>query len=57
MTADPDVATAALHAAGQDCEALNEAIAAAAFLDKIPGDHRQKLRGKSIDKEEGNSSP
>ena len=57
MTSDPDVATAALHAAGQDCEALNEAIAAAAFLDKIPGDHRQKLRGRSIDEEEGNSSP
>jgi hypothetical protein len=38
-------AVAALHAAGDDLEALREAIAAAAFLDATPGDARQKLRG------------
>lgn len=43
---DPDAATALLHAAGDDREALAEAIAAAAFLDATPGDHRQKLRGR-----------
>ncbi len=42
---DPTAATALLHAAGDDREALAEAIAAAAFLDATPGDHRQKLRG------------
>ncbi|KAG2446089.1 hypothetical protein HXX76_000689 [Chlamydomonas incerta] len=41
---DPDSAVALLHAAGDDVEALAEAIAEAAFLDATPGDHRQKLR-------------
>ncbi|KXZ49882.1 hypothetical protein GPECTOR_19g333 [Gonium pectorale] len=41
---DPDAAVALLHAAGDDREALAEAIAEAAFLDATPGDHRQKLR-------------
>ncbi|EFJ50619.1 hypothetical protein VOLCADRAFT_116798 [Volvox carteri f. nagariensis] len=41
---DPDSAVALLHAAGDDQEALAEAIAEAAFLDTTPGDHRQKLR-------------
>ncbi|KAJ9505086.1 hypothetical protein QJQ45_030476 [Haematococcus lacustris] len=37
-------AVASLHSAGDDQEALEEAIQAAAFLDAIPGDDRQKLR-------------
>ncbi|GIL53405.1 hypothetical protein Vafri_9027 [Volvox africanus] len=41
---DPDSAVALLHAAGDDREALSEAIAEAAFLDAHPGEHRQKLR-------------
>ncbi|KAG2452657.1 hypothetical protein HYH02_002890 [Chlamydomonas schloesseri] len=41
---DPDSAVALLHAAGDDVEALAEAIAEAGFLDATPGDHRQKLR-------------
>ncbi|GLC39327.1 hypothetical protein PLESTB_000897000 [Pleodorina starrii] len=41
---DPDAAVALLHAAGDDREALAEAIAEASFLDATPGDHRQKLR-------------
>ncbi|KAG2494601.1 hypothetical protein HYH03_007366 [Edaphochlamys debaryana] len=41
---DPDAAVALLHAAGDDMEALAEAIAEAAFLDATPGEHRQKLR-------------
>lgn len=43
---DPAAAVAALHAAGDDTEALAEAIQAAAFLDSTPGDARQKLRGR-----------
>lgn len=43
---DPAAAVALLHAAGDDVEALTEAIAEAAFLDSFPGDYRQKLRGK-----------
>ncbi len=41
----PDAAIAALHAAGDDLEALQEAIGAAAWLDAVPGEDRQKLRG------------
>jgi|AntDeeMinimDraft_4_1070355.scaffolds.fasta_scaffold92197_1 hypothetical protein len=35
-----------LHAAGDDLEALQEAVEAASFLESVPGDFRQKLRGK-----------
>lgn len=35
-----------LHAAGDDLEALVEAVDAASFLDSVPGDYRQKLRGR-----------
>lgn len=38
------VAIASLHAAGDDTEALMEAVQKASFLDAIPGDDRQKLR-------------
>jgi hypothetical protein len=41
-------AVARLHAAGDDEEALVEAIATAAFLDSAPGDARQKLRGERL---------
>ena len=41
---DPKAAVAAL-AAAKDIEALEGAIAQAAFLDSTPGDDRQKLRG------------
>jgi len=34
-----------LHAAGDDVDALKEAVDGAAFLDSVPGDFRQKLRG------------
>lgn len=42
---DVAAAVAALHAAGNDMEALTEAIEQAAFLGDIPGEDRQKLRG------------
>lgn len=42
---DPERAVAQLHAAGDDIEALTEAIQAATFLKDTPGDARQKLRG------------
>ena len=42
---DPEHAVAQLHAAGDDIEALTEAIQAATFLKDTPGDARQKLRG------------
>ena len=41
----PEIAAASLHAAGDDVDALVEAIAAATFLDSMPGEYRQKLRG------------
>jgi len=43
-----DAAVAALHAAGDDEEALAEAVtsAEAAGLDGAPGEDRQKLRGE-----------
>ena len=42
----PDAGSAvyALTAAGNDTEALAEAIEAASFLDETPGEDRQKLR-------------
>lgn len=45
MTANAEQAVAALHAAGDDMEALAEALQRAAFLETMPGDSRQKLRG------------
>jgi len=42
----PELAAASLHAAGDDVDALVEAIAAASFLDTMPGEYRQKLRGE-----------
>ena len=45
--ADASTALAGLHAAGDDIEALSEAIEKAGFLDAVPGDDRQKLRGGS----------
>ena len=44
MAVDNQAAVAALVGA-KDIEALEAAIAAASFLDSIPGDDRQKLRG------------
>lgn len=44
MTVDTATAVAALVAA-KDVEALEAAISQASFLDSIPGDDRQKLRG------------
>ncbi len=46
MTAtDPEAAVAACHAAGDDVEALGQAVQAASWLESKPGDHRQKFRG------------
>jgi hypothetical protein len=45
MTADTQSAVAALVAA-KDISSLEHAIAAASFLDGVPGDDRQKLRGE-----------
>ena len=39
---------AALAAAGNDVEALEQAIKAASHLDEKPGDDRQKLRGEAV---------
>eukprot|EP00879_Flechtneria_rotunda_P005328 GHRR01005615.1.p1 GENE.GHRR01005615.1~~GHRR01005615.1.p1 ORF type:complete len:196 (+),score=69.96 GHRR01005615.1:221-808(+) len=44
MTADTAASVASLAAAGDDLEALAEAIIKASFLDKVPGEDRQKLR-------------
>lgn len=46
---------AALHAAGDDAEALADAIALAeaAGLDGVPGEDRQKLRGEGLDAHSG----
>lgn len=41
-----DSALAGIAAAGNDPEALAEAIEQASFLDATPGEDRQKLRGK-----------
>ena len=43
--ADPEVVLAAIKAAGDDFQALYKAIKGAEFLDAMPGDHRQQLRG------------
>lgn len=48
MTADAQKAVGAL-AAAKDIPALEAAITAASFLDNIPGDDRQKLRGQWFD--------
>lgn len=45
MTVDAKAAVAALLSA-KDIEALKVAVDAAAFLDGVPGDDRQKLRGE-----------
>jgi hypothetical protein len=42
---DAQASILALHAAGDDVEALVEAIHEATFLDETPGEARQKLRG------------
>lgn len=45
---DARSAVADLVAAGNDPSALADAIVNAGFLDDIPGEDRQKLRGKLI---------
>lgn len=45
MGLDAASALAALASAGNDLQALAEAIAEASFLDATPGNDRQKLRG------------
>ncbi len=45
MTADANAAVAALVAA-KDIASLEAAISTASFLDSVPGDNRQKLRGE-----------
>ena len=42
---DPQSAVAAIVAASNDTEALAAAIKEACFLEAIPGEDRQKLRG------------
>jgi hypothetical protein len=42
---DAEAAAKSLAAAGNDTDLLKEAITAASFLDEIPGEDRQKLRG------------
>jgi hypothetical protein len=46
MASDIGGAVAALQAAGEDIDALITAVGKAKFLDEIPGDDRQKLRGE-----------
>src|SRR5690349_13271705 len=46
MTTDNAATVAALHSAGDDIQALADAIIKAAFLDGVPGEDRQKLRGE-----------
>jgi hypothetical protein len=45
---DVNSAVALLKAAGDDIDALSQAIIKAEFLDTIPGEDRQKLRGTAI---------
>jgi hypothetical protein len=45
MASDIGGAVATLQAAGEDIDALITAIGKAKFLDEIPGEDRQKLRG------------
>jgi hypothetical protein len=46
MASDIGSAVAALQAAGEDIDALITAVGKAKFLDEIPGEDRQKLRGQ-----------
>ena len=46
MTMDANSAVSLLKAAGDDIDALSQAIIKASFLDDIPGEDRQKLRGE-----------
>lgn len=48
VNADVQAAVAALQAAGDDTDALSASIAKASFLDEIPGEDRQKLRGMAL---------
>jgi hypothetical protein len=48
MTMDVNSAVALLKSAGDDIDALSQAIIKAEFLDNIPGEDRQKLRGTDI---------
>lgn len=45
MTMDANSAVALLKAAGDEINALSEAIINSSFLDNTPGEDRQKLRG------------
>lgn len=45
---DVQAALAGIAAAGNDTEALAEAIEKAAFLEETPGEDRQKLRGNNM---------
>jgi hypothetical protein len=45
---DATSAVALLKAAGDDIDALSQAIIKAEFLDYIPGEDRQKLRGTAM---------
>ena len=45
VEARTSAALAALAAAGGDADALGEAVEGAAWLDAVPGDGRQALRG------------
>ncbi len=46
MTLDTAATVAALQAAGDNVDALANAIIQASYLDDIPGEDRQKLRGE-----------
>jgi hypothetical protein len=48
MASDIGGAVAALQAAGEDIDALITAVGKAKFLDEIPGEERQKLRGEGV---------
>ena len=45
---DVQAALSGIAAAGNDTEALAEAIEKAAFLEETPGEDRQKLRGNNL---------
>lgn len=49
---DTASALAALAAAGDNAESLKAAILAASFLDEVPGEDRQKLRGERAERGE-----
>lgn len=46
MTTDNAATVAALQTAGDDIQALADALIKAAYLDGVPGEDRQKLRGE-----------